>query len=1486
MISFYGLPRGPTWPKAATLTNEFLNFVTKEFIIGFPGIVIIAGDFNFGPRELPCFETWRAYGYHSAQDLAYDRWSQPISPTCKGSTERDMLWLSPIAASLCSSVEVQDVFHDHASLSIQLDIEVLQSSISSWPRPRAIPWEQVQLQEWQASCEAAQIPDHVDPTKQLQVISDSFEKSLDGFVANHPRGSLSSAHCGRARRLMPAKITPSPRSCRARRPGEEHLIADTVSKVVIVWFKQLRRLQSYRHSICAGNFHDTAVQYRLELWSSIRRAGGFEHSFSDWWNKQDFAITLGELPIAPPGANLAILIYQAFHHSFRQFERWHLTQRQLILQSKYDKTMKAMFQDLRKARPDQVDSFWDTTSFEVKAIRPGTHGVLLDKSAPDDKEGQWYHQGKPLAVKGMVEELLVLEAPPHFEVGESLDFHQHTQNITEVHDSLISFWKPRWQRTEQLTEQTWRRINGFVQAFMPKISLTLPPLTVEDWTHSVQRFKPHAARGADGWAKLDLLYLPKVHTLKLLALLTAIENGETTWPAQLLEGLVIALAKCDGAHKPNEFRPIVLLSIIYRCWASLRSRQMLQRLEQHIHADAHGFLPSREAAQTWLQVQAAVEVSLQSGQALAGIGTDFVKAFNCIQREPLWELATAIGVPATLLHPWRTFVDRFTRRFVVCNQVSSSQTSTQGFAEGCPLSVLAMALIDWGFQLYQQHYVPRVRHFSFVDNISMLSKEVQQVVWAFFTLQAFLTMWGLTLDLSKTYAWGTTISVRRQLAQLGLQVVEDFSELGGALSFTASHRVRIFLKKGETLHEKWQQLRRSRAPLSMKLSALPIVFWARALHGTLSCVQAEHHVQRLRTLAVKHTGCQLAGSNPLLRLSLSLPMTADPGYYQLKTAIFDFRRLCRKSPDLLTYWRIFMQRFDRSLRDGPFSKLLTLLNGIGWQILEPPLFQDHDGFTFDLFQLPARTLEFLLQDAWFQYVASRVNHKTMTGLRGIDVALTRLDHDAQVAGDLARVRALQTGAFISNWQHAKYDTTKQPVCQRCLQPDTQKHWLKCPRLAEHRSAGDDFSDWIDDAPPCVALHLLAPRSPYVLQLKRYFIDLPDTSCCFHSEPRQGVRNHVFTDGSFFRGAVFNLNRAGWAVVNATTNKNISFGHVPGLLQTIGRAELWALISAVSWAVHHRAEVTIWTDSANTCECANALLQQPCSIDLPEGNYDLWQHLAELISQTLPGQVDIRWTPSHVDLAKCETTEEEFLATWNDVVDAQAVSANCQRGHEFAHLAANAETYYQTWKKRLIQLRNFYLKIAQEKCDQIDTIDLTIEPDAEIQRVEDTSLGEALSVNWQKQLQVCSETMTLPFEFVSFLIASCVAAEPVQNHFVTVSFVELTLWYVQTLSAQFPTEKATNGQWKFKTVDDMFLKPTLASLLFKIKQGLLSGLKALGLEHFVCRGVLRHEAGISFPVDGLILSLSTETAALMSASSARFFGPRMLRKAADLAKPIA
>eukprot|EP00435_Cladocopium_sp_Y103_P058026 s363_g20.t1 len=1145
--------------------------------------------------------------------------------------------------------------------------------------------------------------------------------------------------------------------------------------------------------------------------------------------------------------------------------------------------MKALFQDLRKPRPDQVDSFWDSTPFHVIAIKEETKSLLLHKPAPVDSPGHWYFQGKPLAVLGTLEELIVLEELPAISVGDSLEWHQHTVTTSQVHHQLADFWRPKWNVDLMQHDDAWNRMTKFVAAYMPKIPVTLPPLTPDMWIKALRRFRPHAARGADGWARLDLLNMSPFHMTQLLQLLTAIEQNQVAWPAQLLEGLVIAIAKQEEAHKPNEFRPIVLLSLIYRCWASLRSRQMLSQLEPYIHADAHGFLPTREPGQTWL-LQAAIEVAVQSSQPLAGIGTDFIKAFNCIHRKPLWFLAEAIGIPLSLLHPWKSYVQSFTRRFVVCNQVGAAHHSTCGYAQGCPLSVLAMALVDWGFQIYQMHYAPEVRHFSFVDNISMLAKQARFVAWAFFTLQAYLTFWGLTLDFEKTYAWGTTSCIRKQLAQLGVKLVTDFGELGGALSFTAAHRVRLFVRKGDSLQARWSQLRRSRAPLAQKLRVLPISFWSRALHGTLSCTSSETYVHTLRKLAIKHLGLQLAGSSPMLWLALASPMTADPGFYQIKTALMDFRRLCMKSPDLLNLWRIFLQRYDGILRDGPFARVLTLLNMIGWKVCHPPVLCEHDGFEFDLFQVPTGALSLLLEDAWLQHVATKVNHKTMAGLHGIDGHLTTLDHDALTATNLARVRALQSGAFVSSWQHAKYDRSKQPICQCCMQPDTQHHWLRCPRFAAHRTDCAEFLSWIDELPTCASLHLLAPRSPFALPLKQYFLQIPDTSRDFSSSPRPGMTNHVFTDGSHFKGIVKCLNRSAWAVVNSSTGCNISHGCVPGLLQTIGRAELWALISAVEWSIKFNVSVVIWTDSAGTCRKAVAVLHGEATVDIGE-NHDLWMRLEYLLTQINEGQVEFRWTPSHIDSAMCDSSYEEFLAIWNDVADAQAIQANRQRGASFDQMLNQAETYYKDWIHKLRTLRDFYIKVAQTKEDQPEVIDLTEDSDFWTQRVADISLGDALMVNWQQQLEAHQDRLALPVQFVSRLISLCIAEEPMQNNFVAVSFIELVLWSVQNLTVQFPVERARDGQWTFRTVHDMILRPTVAFLVQRFRQALTQGLRVLGLDVYLCKRLNRQSAGILVPVDGVILSIPD----LMSTEFCRIsnsFFPRQMRKSADVARPLA
>ena len=56
----------------------------------------------------------------------------------------------------------------------------------------------------------------------------------------------------------------------------------------------------------------------------------------------------------------------------------------------------------------------------------------------------------------------------------------------------------------------------------------------------------------------------------------------------------------------------------------------------------------------------------------------------------------------------------------------------------------------------------------------------------------------------------------------------------------------------------------------------------------------------------------------------------------------------------------------------------------------------------------------------------------MHDLRGIDHCLTFLDRRAMSPQDLGRTTALQSGAFISDWNHSKFDKSTDPLCAHCL----------------------------------------------------------------------------------------------------------------------------------------------------------------------------------------------------------------------------------------------------------------------------------------------------------------------------------------------------------------------------------------------------------------------------------------------------------------------
>ena len=106
LVTVYGYAPGPTWPDAKSRTNEILTHITKEVVFGGRGVRIVVGDFNHAPASLPEIQTWRAQGWTEAQEVAADWWAQPVQATCKGSTTRDFIWMSPEAQALlqCSGL--------------------------------------------------------------------------------------------------------------------------------------------------------------------------------------------------------------------------------------------------------------------------------------------------------------------------------------------------------------------------------------------------------------------------------------------------------------------------------------------------------------------------------------------------------------------------------------------------------------------------------------------------------------------------------------------------------------------------------------------------------------------------------------------------------------------------------------------------------------------------------------------------------------------------------------------------------------------------------------------------------------------------------------------------------------------------------------------------------------------------------------------------------------------------------------------------------------------------------------------------------------------------------------------------------------------------------------------------------------------------------------------------------------------------------------
>eukprot|EP00435_Cladocopium_sp_Y103_P062636 s587_g24.t1 len=956
---------------------------------------------------------------------------------------------------------------------------------------------------------------------------------------------------------------------------------------------------------------------------------------------------------------------------------------------------------------------------------------------------------------------------------------QATAFLTQFEDiekALHGLWEPIWRRHAGLAVSHWDRIVAFGRAFLPS-QASKPCSWTSDHMHwVVQSYKKHATRGPDAWDRLDLIHLSPVRLGDLASLFACIEAG-ASWPRQLVTGFVCPIAKCVGAGHPTQFRPIVLLSLLYRMWASASAKAFLPTLLSMMPEHVFGYIPGKRATDLWSLLQLAIDVAGVSQQALVGYNADLIKCFNRLPRHPLLTLLVHLGLPVDTMHAWQRALDGLERRFRINSDVGPKRMSETGFPEGDPLSCVAMLGFNLVFDLYVRQYAPDCIPFGFVDNLQLVSHAAASLHAGTLVVESFMDAWDLSLDPHKSYTWALTSSQRAALKAMGHLVKLASKDLGAQMHYSQKPCREVLKLRIDSIAHFWTFLRHSSASSWFRRHVIRVAAWPKVLHSCESAWISDSTLDSLRSKCMYAMKWDRAGASPLVRWALMQPLGDDPAFGQLWRVFESFWRLAQQYAFVRMAWTFSV--FEKRLNNGFLHAFHAALAAVDWTLDERWLLSG-PWFTLHWDSLTLADLKMMLAEAWRQTVCARLAHrKDFQGLPNIDV-------EVSFGSFKPRDKATSELAAVAAWSGA-------------------------PRA---------FTD-----------HALVGRNPFLLDHWRNLLTMDSTLERFYVSPPAGTHVHVFTDGSCKEPRSRVKALAAWAVIDMATNRVVSTGMVPGLTQSSDVAELLAAISALCWALRHRISICIHSDSSYVVDGLRGLhhLQH---VPKKWKHQALWKQTLELLQQLDSAQWDVHKIYSHCDYQHAASSLEEWWIVGNATADANAARAFDLAPLSFLQTYKNLCEHHDLQTARVQQQLAFLLAIARFELEHRisvndDDEDVMISSLLVPREICDRSLADQFDLDVLDALTVQS-VAPFPLAFSKSLHSFLLDLDMTATHARYVTGIELMAGFLAS-GSRIPIQRFVEGILIYDDPVDIcaggLIRLTIATVLKTFKLAVLKFLKS-------------------------------------------------------------
>ena len=257
-----------------------------------------------------------------------------------------------------------------------------------------------------------------------------------------------------------------------------------------------------------------------------------------------------------------------------------------------------------------------------------------------------------------------------------------------IDEEFQKAWLPYFCRSGQREtnlEEFAHEVGGWLPV-LPEV--VLPRLSGSLLAYVVRR-KKVTAGGLDGWGWREFNVLPASWFDGLARILSCVEDSGI-WPDGLLDAYIAMIPKVDGDATPLGQRPLSVLPVVYRIWASARMGQLEDWFRSWVSDSVFSAGGGRSSVEAWYTTALDIEEVL-SGVVDSEIHffvADVVKSTDTVDRIVLDLVLSSLGLPGWFRHAYFEFHSHVRLRFKLAAGLGQPWTRDGGIPQGCPLSMM------------------------------------------------------------------------------------------------------------------------------------------------------------------------------------------------------------------------------------------------------------------------------------------------------------------------------------------------------------------------------------------------------------------------------------------------------------------------------------------------------------------------------------------------------------------------------------------------------------------------------------------------------------------------------------------------------------------------------------------------------------------------------------------------------------------------------